>query len=128
MKNKDYLKLLEDYKNKIDELSVNDLNKDQKALCKMILDNLQDKSQLQNVYQFLMKRVKIGFTFDVAPEINNKMISVLKYNEEKSFSFPEAKSQNNLIIGENYDALKNLLIIERERERERDLAKILTLM
>ncbi|MXR13846.1 type III restriction endonuclease subunit M, partial [Mycoplasma flocculare] len=29
-------------------------------------------------------------------------------------------NQNTLIIGENYDGLKNLLVIERERERERE--------
>ncbi|MCU4117165.1 type III restriction endonuclease subunit M [Mycoplasma zalophi] len=117
MQNDDYLKLLENYKNKIDELSVNDLNNDQKKLCKMILDNLDDKTQLQNVYQFLINRVKIGFTFDIAPEVNNKNISVLNYNQKKSFSFPENENKNTLIIGENYDALKNLLVIERERER-----------
>ncbi|MBU4692797.1 hypothetical protein KQ876_01075 [Mycoplasma sp. CSL7491-lung] len=65
-----------------------------------------------------MQRVKIGFTFDAAPEINSKMISVLKHNQEKSFSFKEVKSKNTLIIGENYDVLKNLLVIKRERERE----------
>ncbi|MCU4706922.1 type III restriction endonuclease subunit M [Mycoplasma sp. CSL7503-lung] len=118
MENKHYSQLLEDYKNKIDELSINDLNNDQKAICKTILENLLDKTQLQNVYQFLMQRVKIGFTFDSAPEINSKTISVLKHNNEKSFRFNESKSENNLIIGENYDALKNLLVIERERERE----------
>ncbi|MCU4706984.1 type III restriction endonuclease subunit M [Mycoplasma sp. CSL7503-lung] len=117
MENKDYSQLLGDYKNKIDELSVNDLNNDQKAICKMLLENLPDKTQLQNVYQFLMQRVKIGFTFDSAPEINSKTISVLKHNDKKSFRFNESKSENTLIIGENYDALKNLLVIERERER-----------
>ncbi|MCV3743700.1 type III restriction endonuclease subunit M [Ureaplasma sp. ES3154-GEN] len=116
MKNIDYSQLLENYKTKIEELSVNDLNKDQKRLCKMILDNVENKKELQNVYQFLMQRVKVGFTFDIAPEINNKMISILKYNQEKSFKFEGAKNQNSLIIGENYDGLKNLLVIERERE------------
>ncbi|MBU4692803.1 hypothetical protein KQ876_01105 [Mycoplasma sp. CSL7491-lung] len=52
MENKYYSQLLEDYKNKIDQLSVNDLNKDLKSLCKMLLDNLKDKTQLQKVKQF----------------------------------------------------------------------------
>ncbi|QBF34624.1 type III restriction endonuclease subunit M [Mycoplasmopsis phocirhinis] len=121
MQNKDYSQLLKDYKAKIDELSVNDLNQDQKTICKMILDNLTDQSQLQNVYQFLMQRVKVGFRFDIAPDINNKMISILKFNEDKSFNLNDTQStnQNSLIIGENYDALKNLLVVERERERAR---------
>ncbi|WP_232954242.1 type III restriction endonuclease subunit M [Mycoplasmopsis phocirhinis] len=119
MQNKDYSQLLQDYKTKIDELSVNDLNQDQKTICKMILDNLTDQSQLQNVYQFLMQRVKVGFRFDIAPDINNKMISILKFNEDKSFNLNDTQStnQNSLIIGENYDALKNLLVVERERAR-----------
>ncbi|MXR13693.1 type III restriction endonuclease subunit M, partial [Mycoplasma flocculare] len=33
-------------------------------------------------------------------------------------------NQNTLIIGENYDGLKNLLVIERERERERRESKV----
>ncbi|QBF34622.1 type III restriction endonuclease subunit M [Mycoplasmopsis phocirhinis] len=123
MQNKDYSQLLKDYKAKIDELSVNDLNQDQKTICKMILDNLTDQSQLQNVYQFLMQRVKVGFRFDIAPDINNKMISILKFNEDKSFNLNDIQStnQNSLIIGENYDALKNLLVVEREREQGRRL-------
>ncbi|MXR11235.1 site-specific DNA-methyltransferase, partial [Mycoplasma hyopneumoniae] len=56
-----------------------------------------------------------------APESDTNTVAILEKDENLSFKFNENNSnQNTLIIGENYDGLKNLLVIERERERERE--------
>nr|WP_237076521.1 site-specific DNA-methyltransferase [Mycoplasma phocoeninasale] len=88
-------------------------------MCKEILQNVKDEKDLQNVFQFLVKRVKTGFKFDIAPTTDSKSVVVLEYDEKKSFHniLKQNENENTLIIGENYDALKNLLVLERERER-----------
>ncbi|WP_416738370.1 hypothetical protein ACM0L0_02310 [Mycoplasma sp. 005V] len=112
--------LLEKYKIKVDELPSYDFNYDQKELVKKILEKAEEKD-LQNIYQFLIQRVKVGFKFDYAPESNSKQVVLLQKDDTLSFkNDPLSKNQNILIIGENYDALKNLLVLERERERLRD--------
>ena len=115
--------LLENYCNKIDELAPATFNEDQKILAKKILEKADEKD-LQNIFQMLIQRIKIGFTFDVAPTYqkeDEQSVALLKKDENRSFKNYENTSniENTLIIGENYDALKNLLVIERERERER---------
>lgn len=112
------MKLLDDYKKLIDEISSKEFNQDQKDLAKEILEKFDDK-KLEYIYQFVAQRVKNGYRFDIAPEVDSKTITILEKNENLSFQFDEnISNSNNLIIGENYDALKNLLLIERERERE----------
>ncbi|QJG66290.1 site-specific DNA-methyltransferase [Mycoplasma phocoeninasale] len=114
-------KLIAEYLAKIDSIDSFDFNKDQKQMCKEILQNVKDEKDLQNVFQFLVKRVKTGFKFDIAPTTDSKSVVVLEYDEKKSFHniLKQNENENTLIIGENYDALKNLLVLERERERER---------
>ncbi|ENY69293.1 Type III restriction modification system N6-adenine DNA methyltransferase subunit, Mod [Metamycoplasma auris 15026] len=117
--------LKEEYLKKAEELKLtNELNGDQKDLIKLILGKFDDNDKnLQNVYQFLIKRIKLGFVFDVAPSVDAKQIALLKKNDSLSFGNFMDPNQNYLIIGENYDALKNLLVIEREREREQTSSK-----
>ncbi|WP_265496322.1 type III restriction endonuclease subunit M [Mycoplasma mycoides] len=113
----------QDYINKIDNLVLNsELNYDQKNLIISILDKFDDNDiNLHNVYQFLIKRVKLGFTFDIAPSVDSNQVAILSKDETRSFKNSD-KNNNILIIGENYDALKNLIVAERERERERERA------
>ncbi|QQH28872.1 site-specific DNA-methyltransferase [Mycoplasmopsis bovis] len=111
----------QDYIEKANALSLsNELNQDQKDLIISIIDKFDDNDPaLHNVYQLLIKRVKLGFVFDVAPSVNASEIALLKKDEKLSFNNDNNKPTNTLIIGENYDALKNLIVIEREkRERE----------
>ncbi|WP_373435153.1 type III restriction endonuclease subunit M [Metamycoplasma equirhinis] len=111
--------LKEEYLKKANELSLtNELNQDQKNLITTIINKFEDNDKnLQNVYQFLIKRVKLGFTFDVAPSVDSTHVALLTKNNRLSFGNALYNNQNTLIIGENYDALKNLISIERERER-----------
>ncbi|UUD35302.1 type III restriction endonuclease subunit M [Mycoplasmopsis caviae] len=106
----------------INDWSKNEINDDQKNLIINILKK-SDKEDLHNVMQLLLRRIKVGFTFDEALNTNKTTISLLKFDDRKSFvnnENTESPYENTLIIGENYDALKNLLVIENERERERD--------
>ncbi|MGZ9797629.1 hypothetical protein ACXYRO_04115 [Mycoplasma sp. 4013] len=110
--------LQEKYLKEIDRISSKELNTDQKRWAAQIIKRFND-NELEYIFQFIAQRIKIGFRFDVAPESNNQSIALLKKNEKLSFKFKDSKSTDNcLIIGENYDALKNLIVIERERERE----------
>lgn len=125
MNNKE--KILNDYLLNVDQVSKSNLNIDQKELIKEILkivalQNNTNEEILQNVYQLLIQRVKIGFTFDAAPTPKVDTISYLQKNNELSFKLNDSNLDHTLIIGENYDALKNLLFIEGERERALTLA------
>lgn len=110
------------YINKIDEIPNTSFNKDQKELAKNIL-NIVDEKSLDNTYKLLVQRVKTGFVFDSAPSTNNQSIAILKYNEKLSLNnlskslFDEngLTNDNLLIIGENYDALKNLLLTHKNK-------------
>lgn len=114
--------LINDYKNKINKISKFNLNDDQKNLIFEVLNLYSQKEncteeELHNLYNLLIQRIKVGFIFDAAPGTINDLISYLEKNEKLSFSNDFAKPKNQLIIGENFDALKNLLLVERERER-----------
>ncbi|VEU68156.1 type III restriction endonuclease subunit M [Mycoplasmopsis pulmonis] len=107
-----YLEKLELMKNN------NYINFDQHELIKEILEKFQhDEHMLEQTYKLLIQRVKLGFRFDIAPETNHEQISLLIKDEKLSISNNVIEKDNELIIGENYDALKNLIVIERERER-----------
>ncbi|WWQ73665.1 DNA methyltransferase [Mycoplasmopsis cynos] len=109
--------LFDKFKGLIDEISSKELNQDQKDLAIRILEKFEDKD-LEYVFQFIAQRIKTGFRFDSAPESNSQTIALLEKDNNLSFVLDENKTkENTLIIGENYDALKNLLLIERERER-----------
>ncbi|MFA7700064.1 site-specific DNA-methyltransferase [Mycoplasmopsis synoviae] len=113
--------LINDYKNKINEIAKSNLNEDQKKLIFEVLNLYSQKEncteeELHNLYNLLIQRIKIGFTFDAAPGTINDQISYLEKNEKLSFSNDFAKPKNQLIIGENFDALKNLMLINKESE------------
>ncbi|EGV00586.1 hypothetical protein MCSF7_02739, partial [Mycoplasmopsis columbina SF7] len=100
-------KLIESYKQKIDEIAKSNLNIDQKYLIKDILDTIGKKENvteelIQNVYQLLIQRVKVGLTFDAAPTSKVDTVAYLQKDEELSFD-KSSSNQNTLIIGENYD-------------------------
>lgn len=114
------MKDLKNYINDIDNLNSFLLNQDQKKLIKEILVNTNNsnKENLDNVFQLLIQRVKTGFVFDAAPSVDTKQIAILKKQEKLSFTNDLLNAnKNTLIIGENYYALKNLLVIERQKEQ-----------
>ncbi len=70
----------QDYIEKANALSLsNELNQDQKDLIVSIIDKFEDNDPaLHNVFQLLIKRVKLGFVFDVAPSVNASEIGFIK--------------------------------------------------
>jgi adenine-specific DNA-methyltransferase len=61
---------------------------------------------LDKVYSLTTKRVKTGFVFDATPKVNHNNIC-LAIENEKLFIGSGIWTEHKLIIGENYDALKN---------------------
>ena len=109
--------LIDEYIKKVNNTPDIELNQDQKELIKEILTKI-DPKYIQNAYQMLNQRVKIGFTFDVAPSTSKTNIALLVKDEKRSFTnnvMNASDFENSLIIGENYDALKNLVQIEKIR-------------
>lgn len=109
--------LIDEYIKKVNNTPDIELNQDQKELIKEILTKI-DPKYIQNAYQMLNQRVKIGFTFDEAPSTSKTNIALLVKDEKRSFInnvMNASDFENSLIIGENYDALKNLIQIEKIR-------------
>jgi len=98
----------ENYIAKIDKIASSNIG--QRAIAKKIIEAIDEKD-LDDVWGYVSQRVKIGFTFDEAPEVNNQAVSVVKENEKLFIDSPNENTiEHKLIIGENYDALKNLLV------------------
>ena len=109
--------LIDEYIKKVNNTPDIELNQDQKELIKEILTKI-DPKYIQNAHQMLKQRVKIGFTFDEAPSTSKTNIALLVKDEKRSFTnnvMNASDFENSLIIGENYDALKNLIQIEKIR-------------
>lgn len=81
-------------------------------MCLDILDKATEEN-IDKIYQFITQRVKTGFVFDIAPEVQHDCIALIEKDKKLSFTTAELgeKLTHKLIIGENYDALKNLLAV-----------------
>ncbi|KAA6233749.1 hypothetical protein FMM56_02245 [Campylobacter sp. LR264d] len=115
-------KLSEGQKEKIreiDDIASVSFNQEQKAIAKKIIENTPD-SDLHEVFNFITQRVKLGFVFDEAPEVNHNAVSFVRENENLNINITNLENlagniEHKLIIGENYDALKNLLVTHYEK-------------
>ena len=101
-----------EYLAKIDVIPTVSFNKEQKAIAKKIIENTDEKD-LNAVFSLITQRVKTGFVFDEAPEVNHDCVALVKENKKLNINIGalsemEGKVEHKLIIGENYDALKNL--------------------
>ncbi len=98
----------DDYLSKIDRIPTVSFNKEQKIIAKKILEKTDEKD-LDAVYGLITQRVKTGFVFDEAPEVNHNAVAIVKENKELRIDGDSLDCiEHKLIIGENYDALKNL--------------------
>lgn len=97
------------YLEKIDKISKESYNNEQKNIAKQIIE-ASNENNIDSIYQLISQRVKTGFVFDAAPEINHNCVALINEMKELNIISPAMKSiDHSLIIGENYDALKNLL-------------------
>lgn len=102
------MSLKEEYIAKLDKIPTVSFNKEQKQIAKTIIENTPDKD-LDAVYGLITQRVKTGFVFDEAPEVNHNAVALIKENSTLGINVDlVGKLEHKLIIGENYDALKNL--------------------
>jgi adenine-specific DNA-methyltransferase len=95
------------YKSEINNIVAQAYNGEQKQLACDILDKATEDN-IDALYTFITQRVKLGFTFDAAPEVNHNCVALCKRNNKLSFGI--LGNNHKMIIGENYDALKNLLV------------------
>lgn len=103
------------YIEEINRIEDSSFNKEQKKLACDILGKA-DEANIDSIYTFITQRVKTGFVFDVAPEIAHNCISLCERDDTKGFGSPmDNAAHHKLIIGENYDALKNLVVTYTEK-------------
>ena len=95
------------YIKEINKIAKESFNDEQKELVRGILDSATE-ANIDSLYTFVTQRVKTGFVFDAAPEVAHNCISLCERNNKKSFG-NESGTHHKLIIGENYDVLKNLV-------------------
>ena len=100
----------DDYLDKIDRIPTVSFNKEQKIIAKKIIEKTDEKD-LDAVYGLITQRVKTGFVFDEAPEVNHNAVTIVKENESLRIDGDGLDCiEHKLIIGENYDVLKNLCV------------------
>lgn len=104
------------FKQRIDKIAKESFNNEQKEIAKKIIDNTSE-NDLDAVWGLISQRVKTGFVFDEAPEINHNCIAYLKENEKLGVNLENKEAlEHALIIGENYDALKNLVALYTDKQ------------
>ena len=91
-------------------------NEDQKTIAINILKNAPEK-EVQAYADFLFNKKRTGFTFDYSPEIAKGRLITLREDKVKRINVDDDinKDENKLIIGDNYNALKALLITHKEK-------------
>ncbi len=103
-------------KDKIDKIAKESFNNEQKEIAKKIIDNTAEED-LDAVWSLISQRIKTGFVFDSAPEINHNCISYIKENKKLGINLDKSDAlEHSFIIGENYDALKNLLATYTDKQ------------
>ena len=95
------------------------LNEDQKNIAIKIIESVKNEKEVQAYYDFIIKRCKVGFTFDYAPEIAQGRLGVISELEKLNINIRDGEraieQEHKLIIGDNYEALKNLLLTHKNK-------------
>ncbi|URM52988.1 site-specific DNA-methyltransferase [Mycoplasma sp. SG1] len=103
----------------INNISIDLLTPEKKQLVNDILTlTLKDNGDVdEKIFRLILPIVKIGFIFDKAPEVDQDNIAVI----QESKNYPKIGTNgpcHSLIIGENYEALKNLKLIFSNSEND----------
>lgn len=99
--------LIEEIKRRQEDKIIEKSNDD--LLIKLI-DKADDLNEAINIATLGTTYKRTGFHFDKRLEKMDRDIKYFKKNEELSFSDGSDKPANKLIVGDNYEALQNLLI------------------
>lgn len=91
-------------------------NEDQKKMAISILENAPEQ-EVQAYADFIFMKRRTGFGFDYSPEIAKGRLVTLKEDIKKRINVNDNinDDENKLIIGDNYNALKALLITHKEK-------------
>jgi adenine-specific DNA-methyltransferase len=84
-------------------------------LLKKLIRNADNFDEAMNIARMGTVYKRTGLHFTPRIEKPTNMISYFKKNDELSFKDEKSKITHKLIIGENYDALRNLLIQYRNK-------------
>ena len=91
-------------------------NEDQKTIAINILKNAPEQ-EVQAYADFLFNKRRTGFSFDYSPEIAKGRLITLREDKDRRINVDDniTEDENKLIIGDNYNALKALLITHKEK-------------
>ncbi|MGL5590572.1 MAG: site-specific DNA-methyltransferase [Metamycoplasmataceae bacterium] len=100
----------------INQMDSKYFNEDQKTIAINILRRCPDQ-EVQSCADFLFNKRKIGFAFDYSPEIAKGRIITLREDKKRRINVGDEikQEENKLIIGDNYNALKSLLVTHKEK-------------
>ncbi len=100
----------------IDDFESKYFNEDQKIIAKKIIENAPEQ-EAQEYANFIFMKRRTGFAFDYSPEIAKGRLITLKNNDKLSINIDNEVSddENKLIIGDNYNALKALLVTHKSK-------------
>ena len=85
------------------------------SLLMKLISNADSMTEANDIFALGIKRKRTGLSYEHKLEVITDEIKYLKRNEELSFTTDENAKTHKLIIGENYDALQNLMITHREK-------------
>src|SRR5574344_2051843 len=106
--NEDFIQsLIDDIKKRVSDKILEQSNAD--LLIKLI-KNADSLDEAINIASLGTTYKKTGLHFDKRLEKMSDTINYFKKNEDLSFHTDDTKPTNKLIIGDNYQALQNLLI------------------
>ena len=91
-------------------------NQDQKDIMIEIIKNAPFNKE-QEYFDFLKMKRRTGFSFDYSPEVAKGRIITLREDVKRRINLGQKvdDNENKLIIGDNYNALKSLLITHKEK-------------
>ncbi len=100
-----------------DQAKENMFNGDQLSIIENIINRCETINEVSKISSLLRNYVKTGLTFDISPKLRSKdTITVLEEVSNLGFKGQDhAGPKHKLILGDNFDALNNLLITHRNR-------------
>ena len=100
----------------INDFETKYFNEDQKKIMVDIIQNAPEE-KAQVYFDFLKYKRKNGFTFDYSPEIAMGRIIKLYEDKQRRLNVDDntTNKEHKLIIGDNYNALKSLLVTHKNR-------------
>jgi len=76
--------------------------------------DLSDKDKT-SLYNLMARSVEVGFVFDEDSTVDRSRQNILTYlKKDEKISFKNEGTENQLIIGDNYDALSNLMLTHKD--------------